>query len=281
MVMAAVGFLAGVPHGAIDHLLAARLFADRSLAVVVAVYAGLAVAVWMVLQWAGPEALLAIVALSALHFGLGELEVSRALTGWRPGPVAASAIVIAGCGALLLPLARSGEQLQTVAMAVSPGVARIIGHATVQLFLAAVWIVAAAVAIAAALRSRHRAVALDVAMIGILGALAPPLAAFGIWFGGWHAVRHTARIMSVEPGCVALLGEGRRRDAAFRLLRLAVLPSAAALTVVAGLIWLTATANDSAAFLAEVLRVLLALTVPHMVVVFWLDRVSNKNFQLA
>ena len=281
MVMAATGFLAGVPHGAVDHLLAARISADRSLAMVVAVYAVMAVAVWMGLRWAGPGALLLVIALSAVHFGLGELEVSRALAGWRPSPVAASAIAVAGCGALLLPLARSGEQFQTVATAVSPGLARIIGHPSVQLVLAATWVVAAVIAIAAALRSRRRGVALDVALIGVLGMLAPPLAAFGVWFGGWHALRHSARIMTVEPGCAALLEDGRRREAVVRLVRLAALPSAAAWAVVAGLIWLTATASDPAAVLAETLRLLLALTVPHMVVVFWLDRLSANNLQLT
>lgn len=276
MVIAVAGFLAGVPHGAIDHLLATRLFAGRSLVMVVGVYAALAVGMWGVMRWAGPLALLMVVALSAVHFGLGELEVSRALTGWRPTPIVASAIAVAGCGGLVLPLARSGAQLQTVAAAVSPDLAVVLGHVWVQFALAATWVVAAVIAIAAALRSGHNAVALDVALIGALGMLAPPLAAFAVWFGGWHALRHVARLMTVETGCAALLTVGRTRDAVMRLGRLAALPSAAALTVLAGLTWLTASANDSEAAVAEVLRVLLALTVPHMVVVFWLDRWSAR-----
>ena len=281
MVIAVAGFLVGVPHGAIDHLLATRIFAGRSLLMVVAVYAGLAVAVWAALRWAGPAALLIVVALSAVHFGLGELEVSRALTGWQPDPVVVAGLVVAGCGALVLPIARSGAQLQTVAAAVSPDLARIIGSAPVQVVLAFSWLLAAAFVVAAALRSGHTVVALDVALIGLLGMLAPPLTAFAVWFGGWHALRHSARLMTVEPGCAALLEDGRRRDAASRLARLAALPSAAALTVVAGLVWLTATANDPTAAVAEVLRVLLALTVPHMVVVFWLDHMPAKDLQLV
>ncbi len=271
MTLAALGFVAGVPHGAVDHLVTGRLIGDRPLALVIIVYAGLACATWALLRWAGPVALLAVVALSAVHFGLGELEVSRLLTGWRPGPVTATAIVVAGCGALMLPLARSGDQLRSVATAISPGLARIIGAVPLQVGLAAAWLVAAAIAVTAALRSRHGAVALDVALIGLLGLLAPPLVAFAVWFGGWHALRHAARMLEVEPGCAGLLAAGQPRSAVVRLARLAALPSAAALTVVAALVWFAA-ATDSTVVIAEVLVVLLALTVPHMVVVFWLDR---------
>jgi len=117
LVVAGLGFLAGVPHGAADHVMAARLSGGRSMVGIGVVYAGMAAAAWALLEWGGMPALIVVVALSAVHFGLGELEVSRQLTGWRPGRLAAIAIGIAGCGALVLPLARSGEQLRGVAAA--------------------------------------------------------------------------------------------------------------------------------------------------------------------
>ena len=49
-----------------------------------------------------------------------------------------------------------------------------------------------------------------------------------------------------------------------------VMALAALLTVVA-LGWVTVTAPDPTAVMAAVLRLLLALTVPHMLVVMWLD----------
>jgi hypothetical protein len=57
-----------------------------------------------------------------------------------------------------------------------------------------------------------------------------------------------------------------------RFIRLAAWPSVAALAAGAALGWTTVVAPDPAALMAEALRVLLALTVPHMVVVLWLDR---------
>ena len=276
LVVAGVGFAAGVPHGAIDHLMASRLTGGRSIMVVAAAYAGLAAVAWALMAWAGPVALLSVVALSALHFGLGELEVARELTGWRPRPIPAAAIVVAGCGALLLPLARSGDQVKTVASAVSPEVALLIGAAWVQVGLVAAWAVAAVVAVTSAVRSGHRTVALDIVLIGLLGALAPPLVAFALWFGGWHALRHCARMLTVEPGCAELVAAGRRLAAVRRFAGLAAWPSVAALTVVAALGWFTVVAPDPTTFVAEVLRLLLALTVPHMVVVMWLDRTTDR-----
>ena len=281
LVVAGVGFAAGVPHGAVDHLMASRLTGGKSITLVAAAYACLAAAAWALMAWAGPVALLLIVALSALHFGLGELELSRQLTGWRPRPIPAAAIVVAGCGALLLPLARSGDQIKTVASAVSPEVALLIGGAWVQVGLVAAWVVAAVVAVTSALRSGHRTVALDIALVGLLGALAPPLVAFAVWFGGWHALRHCARMVTVEPGCAELVATGRRLAAVRRFVGLAALPSIAALTVVAALGWFTVVAPDPATFVAEVLRLLLALTVPHMVVVLWLDRTSDRQTKTA
>ncbi|MCV6968426.1 beta-carotene 15,15'-dioxygenase, Brp/Blh family [Mycobacterium bohemicum] len=267
-----LGLVAGVPHGAADHVIATRLAGDRPMVVVVAVYAGVAAGVWALLRWAGPIALVAAVALSALHFGLGEFEVARRLTGWRPSAVEAVAIVVAGSGALLLPLARCGDQFSAVATSVSPGLARALGWAPLQTGLVVTWLCAALVAGLAALRSARPGVACDVTLVGAVGMLAPPLLAFAVWFGGWHSPRHCARMLTAEPGCAALLSAGRRREAARRLIGLAAVPSVAAWTAFVALGWFTAAAPNPTVATAEVLRLLLALTVPHTLVVLWSDR---------
>lgn len=280
LLIAGAGFLAGVPHGGVDHLMAMRL-AGRSQITVVAVYAALAALAWAVLQWGGPVALLTVVALSAVHFGLGELEVTTELTGWGPSAPVKVAIVIAGSGALLVPLARSGQQFNSVATAVSPGLARLIAMEPVRTGVLALWLAAAGVAVVAALIARRGSVALDVVLIGLLGFLVQPLVAFAAWFGGWHAIRHSARMLGEEPGCAALLAQGDSRGAWWRLTRLAAPMSIAALVFVAGLAWHTATATDPTIALAGVLRLLLALTVPHMVVVWWLDRRKTPSCELG
>ena len=103
-------------------------------------------------------------------------------------------------------------------------------------------------------------------------ALAPPLAAFGIYFGGWHAPRHTARLLDLARGArrvdvgTSEAGSGWGPAAAV-LGRAAALPSMAALAAV-GALW---AARDLASIQAEV-GVLLALTFPHAAVVMALDR---------
>ena len=275
LVVAGFGFLAGVPHGAADQVMAARLSGGRSMVVIGAVYAGIAALVWALLEWGGLVPLLVIVALSAVHFGLGELQVCRQLTGWRPTRLIAGAIAIAGCGALMLPLARSGAQLTSVASAISPALAPLIAGRPLEMTLTVMWLTAAVVAVTASIWSGHSGVALDIVLVGALGLFAPPLIAFAVWFGGWHAIRHCARMLTAEPDCAALVSSGHDGAAVRRLIRLAAWPSIAALATVLALGWITMTASDPAVVVAEILRLLLALTVPHMVVVWWLDRAAD------
>jgi beta-carotene 15,15'-dioxygenase len=159
-----------------------------------------------------------------------------------------------------------------VASAMSPDLGALIGAGPVRLGIAAVWSVAGGVAGAAALRAGRASVALDILLVGALGAFLPPLAAFAVWFGGWHAVRHTGRLLADEPGCAALIAADRTPAALRRFARLAAPPSLAALAVLLLLVARTTAAPDPERAIAEVLQVLLALTVPHMVVVLWLDR---------
>ena len=122
LLVAGVGFLAGLPHGAVDHLVLSRL-AGRSLAAVTLLYAAAAAVAWALLHWAGPVVLGVVVLLSVVHFGLGEVQVYRDGLGWRPGPGVSTALAVAATGALLIPLARSGAVLGAVAASMSPGVA--------------------------------------------------------------------------------------------------------------------------------------------------------------
>lgn len=271
------GLLAGLPHGSIDHRLAASL-TGRPAPVVAVVYAAVAAVTWALLTTAGPVlgliALVGVLGLSVTHFGLGELEIIAESTGWRPRGMLAVAVAVAGTGALLLPLARAGEQLADVATAVSPVLGALLADPQIRLALAGVWALAAVVAVVAALRSGRPVVAIDVALVGLLGAVAPPLAAFAIWFGGWHSLRHCARLLTVEPTSAALVLRGRTAAAVRALVRRAMPPSLAAVGVLAGLVALTVTAADPVGAMAQTLLVLLALTVPHMVVVLWLDRRS-------
>ncbi|MHA7653243.1 Brp/Blh family beta-carotene 15,15'-dioxygenase [Mycobacterium sp. ML2] len=272
--IAAFGFLLGVPHGAADHVIATRLAGNTPMVLVAAVYAGVAAGAFALLQWADPIALILAITLSALHFGLGELEVVHRLTDWHPPAWMAGSIIVAGTGALVLPLARCGDQLRAVATTVSPALASAVGRQPLQKALLAIWLAAALVAICGSLKSHHPAVAGDILLVGAAGLLAPPVIAFAVWFGGWHALRHCARLLTVEPTCAALVVAGRPGTAVLRLVRLAAIPTLAAWIALAVLGWFSVATPNSTVLLADTLRLLLALTVPHALVVLWLDRVT-------
>lgn len=277
LVIAGVGLLVGLPHGSVDHLLAIRS-TGRPIPVVMTAYAALAVLTWVGLSAAGQVALGSVLVLSLVHFGLGEMQVYRRCLGWPSGRTVSIAVAVAGTGALLLPLARSGDLVQVIAAALSPTLASILAVDAVRLGLGTLWILAAGVTVLAAVRAGQRTVVLDIALIGLLGTTAPPLVAFAVWFGGWHAVRHTGRLLSTEPGCAELVAVGRTGAAVRRFARLGRWPSMAACIGLVLLLAATATAPDLELAVAELLRVLLALTVPHMVIVFWLDRQPQESW---
>jgi Brp/Blh family beta-carotene 15,15'-monooxygenase len=120
-------------------------------------------------------------------------------------------------------------------------------------------------------------VVVDVLLVGALGLLAPPLVAFAVWFGGWHSLRHCTRLLTVEPRSAGLLAVGRPGAAVRALARLALWPTLAAVAALVALLVATAAAADPAQAVGGTLLVLLALTVPHMLVVLGLDRRESPD----
>jgi beta-carotene 15,15'-dioxygenase len=269
-VICGIGLAAGLPHGAIDHELTAAL-SRRPPWLIAAAYAATALLAYVLLATAGPIAWVAMIVISVVHFGLGEVQLHRSLDRWEPGPLVWAAVAVSGTGALLLPLARSGDALRTVAATISPGLALALDAPWLRTGMVVTWAAAAVVAAAASLRARRPLIALDIVLIGALGAFAPPLMAFATWFGGWHSLRHVGRLLTLDPRSARLLAAGRPGRAVALLTRRAAWPTAAALTVLTTLIVYTATSPDLAVSLAQTLQVLLALTIPHMLITGWID----------
>jgi Brp/Blh family beta-carotene 15,15'-monooxygenase len=267
--IAVTGALLGLPHGAVDHLVpwwwhGGRRASRRGVLLLTAGYAvaaGTAVAAILL----APTPVLAVaLVLSAVHFGRAEV-VAWAERAGRPSP---------GPSADLLPCGAHGVAVVGLLLwcdpattdpwlrALSPVVAdaalasRLVGLASVTVLVSAATVL---------LVVRGRALeAGELLLVAAVFAVAPPLAAFGAYFGLWHAVKHTGRLLDLarEPG-----GEARWRAAAVRLVRAAALPTAAALSAVTAL-WLL---GDAAGLQVQV-SVLLALTFPHAAVVWLLDR---------
>jgi Brp/Blh family beta-carotene 15,15'-monooxygenase len=113
---------------------------------------------------------------------------------------------------------------------------------------------------------------LDLTLLLLLAHLAPPLIAFAVYFGCWHAMRHTARLTLSLPGSIEPLNHGLNRQA-FTSAVIPGLPALVGTFLVAGVMALNGK-SFSDEFFWMALIVVWALTVPHMVVTAKLDRAA-------
>ncbi len=272
-VLLVAGLLLGLPHGAVDHLLPGYRLGWRlpRLAGFALGYAVLAAAGWLLFRAAPGPALLVFVALSAWHFGTGETAFADLRAG-RPVQRSATAGAVLGCLVLLVPLVRGAPGTATVVAAVVPGSDGVLPGAAATTVLVTVLPAAGALAVERLLAGRF----LEAAEVGVLLTLvlvAPPLAAFGVWFGAWHSVRHLARVVAEDPANATDLAAGRLA-APLRRFAVAAAPPTAAVLAVLALLW--SAAEGWHGLLATALPVLAALTLPHALVVTWLDRATTS-----
>jgi len=281
--IAVTGGVIGIPHGAVDHLVPwwwstqtgpapRRHPGPLRLTGFVLAYAASAALAFGASLVIPTATYVAFLALSALHFGRGEAVTTAERAGRAvPGPgeewptTVASGLVVIG----LLLWARPHDTAELL-RPVSPWLAdAVVGSAAVGLVVVGVSVVAA---VAVQLRRRRFLDAAELALLTVAFAVAPPLAAFGLWFGLWHAVRHTGRLLDLartDPDVPATSLDWWR--AVRRLAVAGVLPTLAALGAVAALL----AVREVAGLQAEI-GVLLALTFPHAAVVGALDRQQSR-----
>lgn len=263
-IVAAVGIIVGVPHGAMDHLvpgLASRRWQEpRRLALVVAVHVVIAAAASLATLRAPDLSFATFLVVSALHFGWAETTfaaersgraVPRLRDGWWSTLAHGSVVVV-------LPLwsAEGRSAMQPLL----PGLVDWVSAVPTQWATTTVVLMCAASAVHLASRGRVLEAAELLAVLALF-LFVPIFAAFGVYFGLWHALRHTARLM------VALAAGQPIRLQLGAFLRAAALPTTAAFIVLAVLF---AYRSDVGVVMTGV-SVLLALTFPHVVVVAVLD----------
>ncbi|ELZ45342.1 Brp-like protein [Halorubrum coriense DSM 10284] len=287
----------GMAHGAVDHLVPLRGAPDvslrRSIAVVSVVYAVLGGAVVAAFFVAPVAAFVGFIALTWLHWGQGDVA-TLAIAGVDHLPSSAErwlALAVRGGLPMGVPLLAHPEEYRLVAewivglFLVDAGAA---AAAVDPLFAPAVRIgvgvgMAAATLASVALGYRrvragrdpggwHR----DVGELAVLWAwflLAAPVFAIGVYFALWHALRHVGRLVLVDPEAAGAASAGDAVGALARFGR-----DAAPLTLggflVVGAVGVSVPAGVAAPgdLLAVSLVAIAAMTLPHVVVVAWLDR---------
>ncbi|HEV2093011.1 MAG TPA: Brp/Blh family beta-carotene 15,15'-dioxygenase [Rubrobacter sp.] len=284
--------LFGLPHGAVDHLVPSRLAgrdADgRSVLAVVLLYlalSGLCLALWLT---APAAAFVLFVLVTLFHWGAGDLH---ALLFFGPGGLdgtgrASRALLLLLRGGLpmLTPLVFFPDAYREIASAAAGlfgSDATALSVAFSPAFRLAAGASLAAVAglfllrAAGDLAGERRAllpVAFEALLLFAFFAAVPPVLAVGLYFTLWHAPRHVARLVLLDPAGARYLRAGRPGHALARFAMEAAPLTGLALALLVGLFLAVPRATeDPRSLLALYLVLISALTLPHAAIVAYMD----------
>jgi Brp/Blh family beta-carotene 15,15'-monooxygenase len=259
----------GIPHGALDHLVTLPKSRPLVMAGFISIYVLVAIVAVIAILNFNVIGFIFVLVMSAVHFGIGdaafvsELDRRRSTSIRLPRAIYA---ISAGSIPVFIPLVNSAS---TDALAqVNP--ALIDWHQGYDQEILTAVITIACISIARlTVRKRYRE-AVDIGLLLALALLTPPLIAFALYFGCWHAMRHTARLtLSLETSQRAY-ADGNVRSAFLK----AVIPGLPALVgtfFIAGVLAIRGQ-EFTDDFFWMALVVVWALTVPHMAVTAKLDR---------
>jgi Brp/Blh family beta-carotene 15,15'-monooxygenase len=264
----AVAVVVGLPHGAVDHLLPlwnGATMDRRRWALLLAGYLAAALGA-LAAMFFEPRATMALLALAALHFGCGEVAVAALRSGRAPSAIRAVAVAV-GVGITIVagPLALHASVTDVLLAGIHPDLPASVTPG-VRIAALVTGLTTGALGVVLAAREGDPVTAAEVATLLTLPLIVPPLAAFAVFFGAWHAPRHTLRLLLEDPRNAADLRSDRLGRPLRRFLRTAA-PTTALAAVGIGVLAAVAASGAPAVALA----VLLALTVPHAIAVGWLD----------
>jgi len=271
VVIAVIALAIGIPHGALDHLVTLPKAQPKKMAIFIVVYVAVAIVAVVGILKFNTVGFIFVLFMSAVHFGIGDAAFINEIDK-RTGAIHKLNrwfyIPAAGFTPVFIPLVNSAS---TEALAsVNPALINWHGGLDSEILLAITAFAVISIGVMA-LTKRYRE-ALDLTVLLLLAHLAPPLIAFAVYFGCWHAMRHTARLTLSLPRSSENLTQGMLRKA-FSNAVIPGLPALIGTFVVAGL--LTLSGQDfTDEFFWMALVVVWALTVPHMAVTAKLDRTA-------
>ena len=259
----------GIPHGALDHLVTLPKSKPLVMAIFIFVYVLVAVVAVIAILKFNVLGFIFVLLMSATHFGIGDTAFINEMDrrgGRKKALPRTIYAVAAGATPVLIPLVNSAS---TDALAqVNP--ALIDWHQGFDQEILYGVTGFALIAIVTLFLSHRKRESLDIALLLALALIAPPLIAFAVYFGCWHAMRHTARLTLNLESSQRAFASGDSKKAFTR----AVIPGVPALVgtfLIAGVLALLDNQfNDDFFWMALV--VVWALTVPHMAVTAKLDR---------
>ena len=266
----------GMPHGAADTelLRSASRGSPARRALLLSGYALLAAGSTVVVRRGGRAVERGVLVASAAHFAEGELACWGAAPPGAPRRRSALRLLSGAVMTVALPAAVATgnrrppevglpgalEDAPPRATGVRSGMA-LLRDPACRRPVAPLAALAAATVGALAL-SGDREAAADSALLGALPLLAPPATAFAAYFGGWHALRHTARVVDALVADGQLPPPGSLPRAVAQLTRRSAWAAGVGLLGAAAL-----AAADPDRASDHAFAVVLGLTVPHMTTV--------------
>ena len=269
VVIAVTALALGIPHGALDHLVTLPKSKPAVMALFIAIYVLVAiVAVISILKFS-VVGFIFVLLMSATHFGIGDAAYINEMDrrGGRKAKLPRTIYAVAaGATPVMIPLVNSAS---TDALAqVNP--ALIDWHQGFDQEILYGVSGFALIAIVTLFMMHRKRESLDIALLLALALIAPPLIAFAVYFGCWHAMRHTARLTLTLDSSQRAFASGDSQSAFVRAV-IPGLPALAGTFLIAGVLALMGNEfNDDFFWMALV--VVWALTVPHMAVTAKLDR---------
>ena len=268
--VALIALAVGIPHGALDHLVTLPRTSAAKMAAFILVYIAVAIAAVVALLTWNVIGFIGVVVMSAVHFGIGDAafisEIDRRSVDQKPFQ---KYLYAAAAGTLPVVIPLVNEKSNTALEKVNPQL--LDWHQGLNNDLMLWTMVLTAIVLLRLVQKRRDGEAIDLVLLYLLAVTAPPLVAFAVYFGCWHALRHTARLTLTLPSSQAAFAEGNLKRAFIK----AVLPGTPALIgtfVVATAIVIFRGDSLDDQFLWVTLVVVWALTVPHMAVTVRLDR---------
>jgi Brp/Blh family beta-carotene 15,15'-monooxygenase len=271
VIIAVIALAIGIPHGALDHLVTLPKTEPKKMALFIIVYVAVAIVAVIGILKFNIVGFIVVLFMSAIHFGIGDAafineidkrsEGTKKLNRWFYIPAA-------GFTPVFIPLVNSAS---TEALS-SVNPALINWHQGLDSQILITITVFAILAIGVMVFDKRYREALDLIVLLLLAHLAPPLIAFAVYFGCWHAMRHTARLTLSLPRSIENLTQGMLRKA-FSNAVIPGLPALIGTFLVAGLLAISGR-DFTDEFFWMALVVVWALTVPHMAVTAKLDRAA-------
>jgi len=289
--------LFGLPHGAVDHLAVPRLLGHEPwpwpvllVGLLYLALSGLYLALWFVVPVA---AFVLFIALTWFHWGAGDLHALTAFisdgTVYPSGRARrALTLLVRGGLPMLVPLLAFPETYRTVAESVvsllAPGSGDVLSWAFEPSFRLLAGLAFTLFAVGALVsgywdaqksgaRQTWRADAAEMTLLAAYFTFVPPVLAVGLYFCLWHAPRHVARLALLDEKSATALEAGRIVPALVLFGRDAAPLTVAALFLLLGLYLVAPGAGGSgpSELLALYLVLISALTLPHVVVVSFMD----------